>query len=202
MEVGKTEPNRFGLGDMHGNVAEWCLDWYKPGYSETAQDNPTGPADGDRRVVRGGSFKTSAVETRSPPPVPRSAPPSAATIWAFGLCMHRFPSDAIRGTHGHQLARRLPRGLHAVPRGLSRSTSRRRWHISTPCSTPGVHGLVDDGIGRREHDARTSGKARAAEGDRRPRPQAGAGADGRRRVHHGRRLPAGPPTPRSSASTG
>ena len=65
LEVGKTEPNRFGLGDMHGNVAEWCLDWYRPGYPEGAQDNPTGAADGDKRVIRGGSFRTSATETRS-----------------------------------------------------------------------------------------------------------------------------------------
>jgi len=65
-EVGKTEPNGFGLHDMHGNVAEWCLDWYKASYpGEGAQDNPTGPVDGDKRVVRGGSFKDPATGVRS-----------------------------------------------------------------------------------------------------------------------------------------
>jgi serine/threonine protein kinase len=66
LEVGKTEPNRYGLYDTHGNVAEWCLDWYRPGYpGDGPRDNPTGPTDGDKRVIRGGSFKTSAAETRS-----------------------------------------------------------------------------------------------------------------------------------------
>jgi formylglycine-generating enzyme required for sulfatase activity len=51
---------------MHGNVAEWCLDWYRPGYaSDAAVENPTGPSDGDKRVIRGGSFKSAAADTRS-----------------------------------------------------------------------------------------------------------------------------------------
>lgn len=65
LEIGKTEPNRYGLCDLHGNVAEWCRDWYRAVYPSGAFSNPTGPPDGDRRVVRGGSFRTSATETRS-----------------------------------------------------------------------------------------------------------------------------------------
>ena len=64
--AGKTAPNPFGLYDMHGNVAEWCRDWYKPeAYKDAAADNPTGPADGDKRVVRGGSFDQPAARARS-----------------------------------------------------------------------------------------------------------------------------------------
>lgn len=65
LDIGKTEPNRFGLCDLHGNVGEWCLDWYRPIYPEGAVTDPTGPSDGDRRIIRGGSYKTSATETRS-----------------------------------------------------------------------------------------------------------------------------------------
>jgi eukaryotic-like serine/threonine-protein kinase len=63
--VAQFEPNSWGLYDMHGNVAEWCLDWYKRGYaSGEARENPTGPPSGDRRVVRGGSFKDPASACR------------------------------------------------------------------------------------------------------------------------------------------
>ena len=59
-------PNAWGLYDMHGNAAEWCLDWYKRGYpSSEPRDNPTGPPTGERRVVRGGSFKDPASACRS-----------------------------------------------------------------------------------------------------------------------------------------
>ncbi len=65
-DVGKTEPNKFGLHDMNGNIAEWCGDWYKPeAYKEAGRDNPTGPVDSDKRTIRGGSFRDPASGVRS-----------------------------------------------------------------------------------------------------------------------------------------
>ena len=53
--VGQKQPNRFGLYDVFGNVAEWTADWYGP-YTADAAVDPQGPDKGDYRVVRGGSW--------------------------------------------------------------------------------------------------------------------------------------------------
>jgi len=53
--VGQFESNPFGLYDMHGNVWEWCGDWFDPKYySNSAKEDPHGPDSGTHRAKRGG----------------------------------------------------------------------------------------------------------------------------------------------------
>ena len=70
---GKTEepsfvkPNPFGLKNMAGNVAEFCLDLYSPDFykADSTRTDPRGPLKGQEHVIRGGSFKSDAKDVRS-----------------------------------------------------------------------------------------------------------------------------------------
>lgn len=63
--VGKKAANNWGFHDMIGNVYEWGQDWYGSDYDKNSPFDPTGPASGDYRVLRGGGWRSDARYCRS-----------------------------------------------------------------------------------------------------------------------------------------
>ena len=85
-DVATKHPNELGIYDMSGNVSEWCGDWFDL-YSSSAQTNPTGPAKGETRVIRGGCWTDNAYNYC--PSSRDCCIPSSKYLWGNGLrlCM-------------------------------------------------------------------------------------------------------------------
>ena len=84
---GSYPPNAFGLINMHGNILEWCSDWYDDKYyAKSPVDDPSGPSHGSNRAIRGGSWGSAA---------------------EFCRAAHRYGSTPTRG--GTDLGVRLAR---------------------------------------------------------------------------------------------
>jgi formylglycine-generating enzyme required for sulfatase activity len=80
--AGTKQPNAWGVYDMHGNVSEWCADFYEADYAAGEVTDPNGPAQGKYRVIRGGSWSNSDRSARC---AARSSTPQSYQVKQTGF---------------------------------------------------------------------------------------------------------------------
>ena len=95
--VGESEASAWGLHDLLGNVAEWCLDWYGP-YPAGAGADTGGPADGLRRCVRGGHWRALDQADLRPAARDNALPDASLDMVGFRVACREEPVGAELGT--------------------------------------------------------------------------------------------------------
>ncbi|MHC4334551.1 MAG: formylglycine-generating enzyme family protein, partial [Planctomycetota bacterium] len=102
--VGQNPPNAWGLHDMHGNVEEWCMDWYGP-YAPGRQVDPVGQITSEFRVSRGGSHSTLVKHLRSANRM-AALPEDKHWLLGFRVVMGQSPKSKPLPAVGPNLHRR------------------------------------------------------------------------------------------------
>ncbi|QDU25034.1 Serine/threonine-protein kinase pkn1 [Anatilimnocola aggregata] len=93
--VGQFKANAFSLYDMHGNVWEWCEDWYVPNsHPQEKQIDPTGPATGKAKVQRGGGWSSDSKRLRSAARVGRDQSAYRGCYLGFRVVLEQSPAEA------------------------------------------------------------------------------------------------------------
>ncbi|MCG6157247.1 formylglycine-generating enzyme family protein [Rubinisphaera margarita] len=100
--VGSFPPNPFGICDMHGNIREWCFDWFsEKTYTAEPRIDPVGPPSGNQRSLRGGNWGSNEYYCRSGKRMGRS--PFARNIRdGFRVMCEIVPNEAIGPGASHQ----------------------------------------------------------------------------------------------------
>lgn len=95
LPVGSFSPNAWGFYDMHGNVREWCYDWYQDSYAPVPVTDPRGPLRGSFRINRGGSWLHDAHQSRSAHRMQRT-PSFRLNFIGFRIALAYVGEDAHR----------------------------------------------------------------------------------------------------------